>query len=308
MNNYSTKFLLFSLPLFAKLGFFCLFITPALSYSQESVLVVTSSQGGIYQDFYATLKNESNKKNSLSQVNFSDVDNKILDNHKLIVSIGYKAAKAISKYETQNTVIHSLIPDNESSHNNIPCMNNNCYKVYINQPTNRYIKLFKKLFPTGKKLVLATINTNSKISKQVKSISEKNNIPYKEIYIQKDSNISRIFTSKLNNSDVLLALPNPEIYNANNAKSIILSSYHANVPIIAYSKSFTKAGALISLYSSIDDIAEKTANIINSIIIDGPQRQKEYYPDNFTIEINSAVARSLNIEIDTKSAIKRKIK
>lgn len=307
MNNYYNKFLLFPLPLFAKLGLFCLLITPVLSYSQESILVVMSSQGGFYQDFYSTLKKESNKNLSLSQINFSEVDKEILESHKLIVSVGYKAAKETSKYKTKNTVIYSLIPDNKASKNTIPCENDNCYKIYINQPTVRYIKLFKALFPLGKNLVLATTNSDSKRSNQVKSISKRNNIPYKEIQIQKN-NISRVFTNKLNNNDVLLALPNSEIYNANNAKSIILSSYHANVPIIAYSKSFTKAGALIGLYSSIDDIAQKTVDMINTILIEGPQRQKEYYPDNFTIEINSAVARSFNIEIDTKDVIKRKIK
>lgn len=300
--------MLFFLPLFAKLGLFCLLITPTLSYSQESVLVVMSSQGGIYQDFYSTLKNKSNKKLIISQINTSDIDNEILNNHKLIVSIGYKAAKTISKYKIHNAVIHSLIPDNDATQNSIPCLKSNCYKVYINQPTNRYIKLFKILFPQGKNLVFATTNTDSKISKQIKSTSENNSVIYKEIHIQKNNNISRIFINKLNSSDVLLALPNPEIYNASNAKSIILSSYHANVPIIAYSKSFAKAGALLSLYSSIDNIAETTASLVNTIITDGSQKQNEYYPGNFTIEINSAVAHSLNINIDSESVLKRKIK
>ena len=296
------------MPLFAKLGLFCLLITPTLSYSQESVLVVMSSQGGIYQDFYSTLKNKSNKKLIISQINTSDIDNEILNNHKLIVSIGYKAAKTISKYKIHNAVIHSLIPDNDATQNSIPCLKSNCYKVYINQPTNSYIKLFKILFPQGKNLVFATTNTDSKISKQIKSTSENNSVIYKEIHIQKNNNISRIFINKLNSSDVLLALPNPEIYNASNAKSIILSSYHANVPIIAYSKSFAKAGALLSLYSSIDNIAETTASLVNTIITDGSQKQNEYYPGNFTIEINSAVAHSLNINIDSESVLKRKIK
>lgn len=296
------------MPLFAKLGLFCLLIIPTLSYSEESVLVVMSSQGGIYQDFYSTLKNKSNKKLTISKINISDVDNEILNDHKLIVSIGYKAAKTISKYKIHNAVIHSLIPDNDTTQNSIPCIKSNCYKVYINQPTNRYIKLFKILFPQGKNLVFATTNTDSKISKQIKSTSENNGVIYKEIYIQKNNNISRIFINKLNSSDVLLALPNSEIYNASNAKSIILSSYHANVPIIAYSKSFAKAGALLSLYSSIDNIAETTASLVNTIITDGPQKQNEYYPDNFTIEINSAVAHSLNINIDSENVLKRKIK
>ena len=36
-----------------------------------------------------------------------------------------------------------------------------------------------------------------------------------------------------------------------------------NIPIIAYSKSFAKAGALISLYSSVENVADKTVSVIN---------------------------------------------
>lgn len=307
MNSYHTKFLLNFLPFTAKWGLFCLLLIPTFAFSQERVLAVMSSHGKIYQDFYSTLEDKLHKNITITRVSFSDINKEILSHHNFIVSIGYKAAKAVSKYKTKTPIIYSLIPDNESLRTSIPCKKTTCYKAYINQPINRYTKLFKTLFPKGKNLVLATTKANTRNSQQVKTASKNIGIVYKEIRIQQQ-NISRIFINKLNNNDVLLALPNPDIYNANNAKSIILSTYHANVPIIAYSKSFAKAGALVSLYSSIDNIADKTASIVNKIIQDGPQKQKEYYPDNFTIEINSAVARSLNIDIDSESVIKRKIK
>ena len=295
------------MPLTAKWGFFCLLLIPTFAFSEERVLAVMSNHGEIYQNFYSTLKDKLHKNITITQVSFSDINNEILSQHNFIVSIGFKAAKTVSKYNTKKTIIYSLIPDNESLRTSIPCEKTTCYKSYINQPVNRYTKLFKILFPKGKKLILATTKANTRNSRQVKIASKNIGIVYKEIRIQQQ-NITRIFINKLNNNDVLLALPNPDIYNANNAKSIILSTYHVNVPIIAYSKSFAKAGALISLYSSIDNIADKTASIVNKIIQDGPQKQKEYYPDDFTIEINSAVARSLNINIDSESVIKRKIK
>lgn len=266
-----------------------------------------SNQGEIYQNFYSILEDKLHENITISQVSTFDINNKILKHHDIIVSLGYKAAKAISKYKIKKTIVYSLIPDNESLQNNIPCKKTTCYKIYINQPVYRYIKLFKALFPKEKNLVIATTK-NTKTLQQVKVAAEKNDVIYKHLRIQKKNNISRIFIRKLNNNDVLLALPNPEIYNANNAKSIILSTYHANVPIIAYSKSFAKAGALISLYSSIDNIATKTADIINKILKEGALNKKKYYPDEFTIEINSAVARSLNIKFDTESVIKRKIR
>lgn len=262
----------------------------------------------IQQNFYSKLNNKLSKTTSVTKINSSDITEEIISRHGLIISIGYNSAKAIAKHKTKKNVIYTLIPDNESLQLNIPCKNTTCYKIYINQPVHRYIQLFKNLFPAGKTLVFATTKENSIKSQQVKTSSKNNNIIVKDIRIHKKNNISRTFINKLNSNDVLLALPDPDIYNSNQAKSIILSTYHVNVPIIAYSKSFAKAGALISLYSSIDNIAEQTAKIVNTIITDGLPKQKEYYPDDFTIEINSAVARSLNINIGSEYMLKRKLK
>lgn len=266
-----------------------------------------SSNGKIYQKFFSELEENLNKNTTVSKISFSEINNENLNEYNVVVSIGYKAAKAISKYKTGSNIIYSLIPDNESLQSNISCNKTTCYKIYIDQPVSRYVQLFKILFPKGKRLVFATKKENSKKSQQLKIASKSNSLIYKDIRIQKNKNISRTLINKLNNNDVLLALPNPGIYNANNAKSIILSTYHVNVPIIGYSKSFAKAGALISLYSSIDNIAEKTASIVNKIIKDGELKHKEYYPDKFTIEINSSVARSLDINIVSEGVIRRNI-
>jgi ABC-type uncharacterized transport system substrate-binding protein len=190
----------------------------------------------------------------------------------------------------------------------LPCQKTNCYKVYINQPVHRYIKLYKILFPQGKKLVFTSTSERLKLSQKIKTVSKKQGIAYKTIPLGKNENISRAFIEILNSNDVLLALPDAIVYNANNAKSIILTTYHANVPIIAYSKSFAKAGALISLYSSIENVAEKTAVLVNAISRKKLLTGKEYYPDNFMLEVNTSVARSLNIELESASEIKRKIK
>lgn len=308
MNRYQINILLHFLLSSARLALLCLLFFPTISHSAENVLAITSSQKKIYQNFYSTLENNLEQNISLRQINYLDVDHEILNKHDIIISIGLNAAKTLSKHKPKSTIIHTLIPDNESLSTSIPCTNKNCYKVYINQPITRYAHLFKILFPEKHNLVFITTQKNSKKSRQIKAASQENNFTYKEVYIENNNNIARTLISKLNKNDVLLALSNPIIYNRNNAKSIILSTYHKDVPIIAYSKSFTKAGALTSLYSSINNIAETTAKLANTIIINGPQKNKEYYPDKFSIEINSAVARSLNINIESENKLKSKIK
>lgn len=312
MNINHIKLLFTFLPTTAKWVSFCLLLVPTLSYSQDNILAVMSGDGKIYQTFYSTLKdkleNKSQTNITLTQVSASEVNNKILNKYNLIISIGYKAATIVAKHNPKTTVIYSLIPDDGPLLASIPCKNKSCYKVFINQPVSRYIALFKIVFPYKNNLAFATTQANSHKSQQLKMAARLNGFIYNEIIIKQDSNIARTLTNKLNKNDILLALPDSAIYNSGNAKSIILSSYHKNVPIIAYSQSFAKAGALTSLFSSVDNIANKTANIANKIIQNGSQTEKEYYPDDFAIVINSAVAHSLNIDIDSEKTIKRKIK
>ena len=289
------------------LPFFFLFVSTQ-PYAQENILTVLSGNQETYNNFYSILENKSQKNITYTKVNATEINNDILNKHNIIVAIGYKAAMMISKHKPKATVIYSLIPKNKNLKSKINCNNKQCYKIYINQPLHRYISLFNILFPKERNLAFVTTKEKNNDSLYLSAHSRENGFTYKEIQIGKSSNIARTLIKKLNKNDVLLALPNPNIYNANNAKSIILSSYHKNVPIIAYSKSFAKAGALISLYSSINDIADETVNLINKIITSGQQIEKEHYPDNFSIEINSAVARSLNIDLDSENIIKRKIK
>lgn len=308
MNGYHTKYSLNVLPLLAKWVLGCLLLTPAYAYSQESILAVMSGDNKIYKDFYSRFKSELHDNINIVKTTVSDVNNEVLNRHDFIITIGYRAAKKISEYKPKSTVIYSLIPDNEKIRSRLSCANKTCYYIYINQPVTRYTKLFKILFPQDRIMVLATTKANTKIAQQLQIASRNMGVTYKKLQIQQDSNIARTFTNELSKGDVLLALPNTAIYNANNAKSILLSTYHKNVPIIAYSKAFVKAGAIAGLYSSIENIADQTAKTANEIMKAGHQKQKEYYPDDFTIEINSTVAKSLNINIDSESVIKRKFK
>jgi len=291
-----------------KYALVCLLLIPALCYSQQNVLTVISGDNQIYQHFYSELESGLNESHTLTKVHSHNINDDTFEKYDLIISIGSRAAKTIANYEVQQTVIYTLIPDNESLLNTVTCKVSNCYSVYINQPAIRYVELFNALFTENHRLVLASTRANTKISKQLLVATKKNKTLFKEIHVDQHGNVARSLINQLNSNDILLALPDAAIYNATHSKNIILSAYHKNIPIIAYSKAFAKAGALISLYSSIEDIAEQTSSLVNTIHNNGKQEQKEYYPDEFSIEINSAVARSLNLSIDSKNAIMRKIK
>ena len=92
-----------------------------------------SSQGEIYQNFYSTLKDKIQKSITISQTSISAINNETLNHHDLIISIGHKSAKAISKFKIEIPVVYSLISADESLRSDINCKKETCYKIYINQ-------------------------------------------------------------------------------------------------------------------------------------------------------------------------------
>jgi ABC-type uncharacterized transport system substrate-binding protein len=101
-------------------------------------------------------------------------------------------------------------------------------------------------------------------------------------------------------SDVLLALPDVEIYNTSTIRNILLATYRSKVPLIGFSPAYVRAGALCAVFSTPAQIASQSLAIIRDYAetraLPAPQYAKE-----FEVSVNEQVARSLGLNI--KSAI-----
>jgi hypothetical protein len=96
-------------------------------------------------------------------------------------------------------------------------------------------------------------------------------------------------------SQVLLAMPDSAVYNADNIRNILLSTYRHKQGVIGFSADMVKAGALASTYSDIEDInaqvVEMAAGFVASGVLEAPQ-----FPRYFSTIVNRGVARSLDID------------
>lgn len=110
----------------------------------------------------------------------------------------------------------------------------------------------------------------------------------------------------LSNSDVLLVVPDSEIYSANNVRNILLTSYRHKVPLIGISQAYVNAGALGAIFSTPEQLAaqaaEMTASFARNRQLPAPQ-----HPASFSIALNQQVARSLGITLDTPETIREKM-
>lgn len=117
-----------------------------------------------------------------------------------------------------------------------------------------------------------------------------------------DPRDSRPLQQLLGNSDVLLGLDDPALYNPKTAKNLLLSSYGRQMALIGPNAGFVRAGALASTYSDQDDWLA----VLDQLLDQPPARwPRSLYPARYGVSGNQQVARALGLEpIDPNAAAK----
>lgn len=284
--------------LFLLLTFFVLSIPLASATKQElSVLLLYTAdnrlQNTIAQKLSVTLAYRLTETRIHSAGHAQFDDNKI-DRNTLIVAIGKEnIATANKKYPDNDKLILSTRPVEDRPVSA-------AYRsslLYITQPLCRQLHFVKTLNPEWKS-VGVIINDNPAQNKaEITSCAKKYSLTANITTTDSAGRLTSVLKELLASSDLLLALPDSSIYNSKTVKNILLTSYRLRKPVIGFSKNFSKAGALASIYSTPTQIAETATSIIDDYITSGNRfSRKENYPDDFDISINRQVFRALDMD------------
>lgn len=103
------------------------------------------------------------------------------------------------------------------------------------------------------------------------------------------TDLARTLVSLLDRSDVLIGTDDPRIYNADNLKTILLTSYTRNRVLIGPSAPFIAAGSLSTTFSSPAEMALS----VNYLLDSRGMTLVTSYPRFFSVLSNQQVARSM---------------
>lgn len=130
------------------------------------------------------------------------------------------------------------------------------------------------------------------------------NLDLYSLALENQQQLGRQLTDLLDNSDVLVAIDDPSVYNANNLKAILLSSYTRNKVMIGPSAPFIDAGSLSTTYSTPAQMADSVAARLGQ-----PWRPGSvHYPEHFSVLSNAQVARSLGFPPPDDEALAEQLK
>jgi len=106
----------------------------------------------------------------------------------------------------------------------------------------------------------------------------------------------------LDDSDLLLGIDAPRLYNADSIKTLLLTSYAKNRPLIGPTAAFVRAGSLASTYSSEQDWL---AELVRWLDVPHEHWPASAYPQHFQVISNRQVGRALGLDIPSDSRLTR---
>ena len=228
-------------------------------------------------------------------------------NTDLIIGIGYAGMRSADKhYPKTKKLFISTDPNKYRLDKN---KNKNDAILYMAQPYCRQIPFIKLL--NGQWKTIGLLNSREKPidTNTIQQCAKKHGLKTYIVNTSSNEQLKNNIKDVLNHSDILLALPDKNIYNSKSVKNILLTSYRHRKPVIAFSKNFADAGALASIYSSTDQIAQSAGNLIGQYFESGQRFKKSVnYPQAFDISINRQVFRALDLSIPDIDKLKQTLK
>ncbi|MHC8318309.1 ABC transporter substrate-binding protein [Pseudomonas sp. LB3P31] len=164
--------------------------------------------------------------------------------------------------------------------------------LWSDPPLQRQLRLIRILLPQAKRIGVLYDHHSEFLLQELRQAAAPLGL---EIVAEHwdDTNDSRPLQNLLKNSDVLLGLDDPDLYNPKTAKNLLLSSYSRQLALVGPNAAFVKAGSLASTYSDQND----WLSILDQLLDRSPNTwPRTHYPYRFKVLSNPQVARSLGIE------------
>ncbi|MBV4550885.1 ABC transporter substrate-binding protein [Pseudomonas sp. SWRI102] len=164
--------------------------------------------------------------------------------------------------------------------------------LWSDPPMARQLRLIRKVLPQVRRVGVLFDRHSEFLLKDLRQAATPLGL---EIVSERwdDTNDSRPLQRLLGQSDVLLGLDDPDLYNPKTVKNVLLSSYARQRALIGPSAAFVKAGSLASTYSDQEDWLAILDDLLDRPTATWP---RALYPARFKILSNQQVARSLGIE------------
>jgi ABC-type uncharacterized transport system substrate-binding protein len=234
--------------------------------------------------------------------------------HRVLVAIGTRATRHALQENISNTVYASFITASGllreiASEKGFPDALQGA--VVLDQPAERIVQLAKLINPKARRLGTVVNGSAPNRLDEFKRVVKGQGLELMAASLFEESNPIADLKNIFARSDVFLVIPDKARFNSKIAKWVLFLSYRHRVPVIGYSKKYTDAGALISIFSTPWQVGRDTGERLLGYFSAQAQRPPVVhlqYPRYFSLSVNDKVAESLGLKIGDEAQLKERMR
>jgi len=285
------------------------FAWPAVSGALQSsdILLLRSGKAAIYSQtveaFEQRLEQLCAKDRDCPRtrsVGLHELKTALSNPPRLIVSLGHNASLEALAQAHQIPQLHVLVSE---THHQLHRGEAKASAIYLEQPLRRQLDFIRFAFPDRRRIGVLLGEHAETLRESLLTLTRAADLDLHIIAIDSPRAIGKRLNAQAGAIDLLLALPDPAIYNRGTLAGLFLTAYRNRIPVIGFSESMIRAGAIGGIYSSPATTGAEAAQLALELL-DEP-RQVETHPSLLEVQVNRRVAGALHIQLPTDSEIQR---
>jgi ABC-type uncharacterized transport system substrate-binding protein len=172
--------------------------------------------------------------------------------------------------------------------------------LYRDQPLLRQLRLAKLLLPDLQRA--AVIYGGEGPPHNLAALQRRSGVTVDAVDIDHKPDWAKALSQLMIENDILLGVDDPEIYNRDTIRSILLTTYRRGKILIGPNRPFVTAGSLASTYTSSEQFLQQLNSMVGEYLQQGrlPPAQ---YPRFYRIAVNEQVAASLGLNIPDEKTL-----
>ena len=179
--------------------------------------------------------------------------------------------------------------------------------LYSDPPLMRQARLGQLIIPRANTVAILASPEKAGRYSELRTQLREIGLASRVFVIPSQDELIRHLARALSYGDFLLGTPDPDIFNRQTVKPLLLTSYRSNRLVIGPSRAFVNAGAVASTYTSASDQVREAASMIRHWL-NHQELVSPRYPEHYDVAVNEQVARSMDLLVPPESELRKTLR
>lgn len=226
---------------------------------------------------------------------------------KLLVVVGIKAWRQAQEGALTDGPILAVLPPSATAEVASKKNSRVVSTIFLEQPPTRFFNLIQQIPSRNKEPGVIVSPQLLERTPRLEQQSLERGLRLHTEQVDRESSVGSAVERLVQRASVLLALSDATVHTAATVPPLLLISYRAGVPVVAFSESYLRAGAALALYSTPEQIAQQVVENI-AAFRQGKALPSIQYARYFSVGVNASVARSLGLALPSQEELESRLR